>query len=292
MAYTIAVDAGHGIKTAGKRTPPLPQDMVIGGKIVRKKGEVIHEYEHNVAVQKRLMEALTRCGQKAVDITVTDTDPALTTRQQRCRAAMCDASISVHYNAGRAAVGGVETFWHSNDESTSDRSKALATLALTEMLKVRNQTNRKVKRDAFAVCNENSMRCPCILIECGFMDDPRWIEQAYMLDPAYHRDMGEALGKAVCAVLGVAYVAPGGAVTPAPVAPVPDDDPRPILRKGSKGEAVKRLQTLLNKEGFGVLAADGDFGPKTDAAVKAAQRANGFEASGVTGAGTWRVLGG
>jgi putative chitinase len=56
------------------------------------------------------------------------------------------------------------------------------------------------------------------------------------------------------------------------------------LRRGSKGEAVKRMQAKLG------LAADGDFGPGTEAALKKWQAANGLTADGVVGPKTLAKL--
>lgn len=58
------------------------------------------------------------------------------------------------------------------------------------------------------------------------------------------------------------------------------------LRRGSKGEEVKRLQNLL-----GGLNPDGIFGAKTEAAVKAFQKANGLAVDGIVGPKTWSALG-
>jgi putative chitinase len=63
-----------------------------------------------------------------------------------------------------------------------------------------------------------------------------------------------------------------------------------IYRKGSSGEDVVRIQKALKEKGFLKGDADGDFGDKTDAAVKAFQSKNGLEADGVVGPGTWKVL--
>lgn len=58
-----------------------------------------------------------------------------------------------------------------------------------------------------------------------------------------------------------------------------------ILVKGEKGEAIKTLQTALG------IAADGEFGPVTEAAVVAFQRAKGLAADGVAGPKTLAALG-
>jgi peptidoglycan hydrolase-like protein with peptidoglycan-binding domain len=47
-----------------------------------------------------------------------------------------------------------------------------------------------------------------------------------------------------------------------------------VLHRGDKGPAVEQLQRLLNRRGAH-LKADGDFGPKTEAAVKHFQQRKG-----------------
>ena len=56
------------------------------------------------------------------------------------------------------------------------------------------------------------------------------------------------------------------------------------LRRGSKGDLVKKLQAKLG------LTADGDFGPGTEAALKKWQTANGLTADGVAGPKTLTKL--
>lgn len=79
-----------------------------------------------------------------------------------------------------------------------------------------------------------------------------------------------------------------GAVRPAYLAE--DSFPSDILKYGSKGDAVKLLQTRLNALKFPCGQADGDFGQRTLEAVKAFQAARGLVADGVVGARTWAAL--
>jgi putative chitinase len=58
-----------------------------------------------------------------------------------------------------------------------------------------------------------------------------------------------------------------------------------LLKVGSKGEDVKKLQTKLG------TAADGAFGPGTEKLVKEWQAANGLTADGIVGDGTWAKMG-
>lgn len=63
------------------------------------------------------------------------------------------------------------------------------------------------------------------------------------------------------------------------------------VKLGSKGEDVKALQERLNNVGNYGLSVDGDFGPKTEAAVKDYQKRNGLVADGIVGEKTWKSLG-
>ena len=76
--------------------------------------------------------------------------------------------------------------------------------------------------------------------------------------------------------------------TPVNVTPVTT---QPMLRTGSRGDAVRKLQELLNAKGYTCGSVDGIFGSKTYAAVLAFQKANGLAADGIVGSLTWGKLG-
>lgn len=52
--------------------------------------------------------------------------------------------------------------------------------------------------------------------------------------------------------------------------------PEPPLKKGDKGDAVKLLQNALKAAGFNCGTSDGDFGSKTESALKEAQATSGY----------------
>lgn len=59
-----------------------------------------------------------------------------------------------------------------------------------------------------------------------------------------------------------------------------------MLRSGSSGDDVAKLQRRLAAAGFDPGAADGIFGPKTETALKAFQETNGLAADGIAGPAT------
>lgn len=73
-------------------------------------------------------------------------------------------------------------------------------------------------------------------------------------------------------------------VKPVSPAPAPKPVAKPTLKVGSKGADVKTLQKKLG------ITVDGDFGPKTKAAVVAFQKKHSLIADGVVGSQTWAAL--
>ena len=61
----------------------------------------------------------------------------------------------------------------------------------------------------------------------------------------------------------------------------------PVIRRGARGQAVRDLQVLL---GMRNTTGQGEFGPRTEAAVIAYQRSRGLVADGIVGLSTWTAL--
>lgn len=83
---------------------------------------------------------------------------------------------------------------------------------------------------------------------------------------------------------------------PEPTPPGPDPDPekkKPTLRRGSTGPYVVLLQRDLMSLGYdvGATGADGKYGAKTEAAVKAFQKDHPpLKADGICGPATWAAI--
>lgn len=74
--------------------------------------------------------------------------------------------------------------------------------------------------------------------------------------------------------------------TGVPRPPIPDKDfrERPTLRRGASGPLVEEVQRAVGVE------PDGDFGPKTEAAVRELQRESQLVADGIVGPQTWAAI--
>lgn len=97
-------------------------------------------------------------------------------------------------------------------------------------------------------------------------------------------DIGKVIGFAKASLAGGGYVPPAPGPAPAPIDPVsPYGDG--YFGMGATGGIVTFLQELLAGLGYdlGPSGADGDFGPATDAAVRAFQADHGLDADGLWG---------
>jgi hypothetical protein len=104
----------------------------------------------------------------------------------------------------------------------------------------------------------------------------------YALPPGRKTDPDFDMGKFRADV--DALMKGGGNVLP-PI-PAADAQARPTLRRGAKGDPVKTIQAKLGVD------ADGNFGPGTEAAVRAFQRGKGLVPDGIVGPGTWKAIDG
>jgi peptidoglycan hydrolase-like protein with peptidoglycan-binding domain len=71
---------------------------------------------------------------------------------------------------------------------------------------------------------------------------------------------------------------------PKPILIPVGDEKRPTLRRGAEGKLVEEIQAKVG------VKVDGDFGPKTEAAVRAFQREAGLVPDGIVGPRTWASL--
>lgn len=64
----------------------------------------------------------------------------------------------------------------------------------------------------------------------------------------------------------------------------------PVLKRGSKGNAVAAVQTLLTQAGHNTQGIDGSWGPDTDVSFRKWQKAFGLSVDGSCGPASWTKL--
>lgn len=209
--YKVSIDAGHGITTPGKRTPKLLKNLVVDGKTLKKKGNIIHEFEFNILVAKSLKKALERHGidVKIVNDVTGKTDTPLSTRASRANAFDSDLHISCHYNAiGSCAsfqsrCNGVLVLKTRGCQSKSNKLANCVHNAIKGNYSHTYGVGVDTQWSGFTLAILRQTKMPAILIEYGFMDFEK--EAMKMLDPSWYNKLAEDTCKGVCNYLGIKY---------------------------------------------------------------------------------------
>ena len=68
------------------------------------------------------------------------------------------------------------------------------------------------------------------------------------------------------------------------------DQSEPLLRKGSEGLPVRRLEKRCTLAGFDMGGVDGSFGVRTESGVKTVQQHHHLAVDGIVGPKTWAVV--
>jgi N-acetylmuramoyl-L-alanine amidase len=218
----IVVNGGHGILTAGKRTPLLPKDL---WKDTYYKDGHMREWEFNHATSKYLQAELIRCGFRTIHASDTTADTALSTRVGLANKRKSSLYVSIHANAAKAVWGdwgGIETFAYPKSKGWE-----IAEVVQKDLIAATKLRNRGVK-DGSHLYEINHTSMPCILVECGFMDNLP--EAELLLKDSYRRLVAATIAKALCKYYGVSYKAAGSS-TPT----------------SNKGDAIGTVKTLVDE---------------------------------------------
>lgn len=155
----IALDAGHGLKTAGKRClkaidPAETREWWLNDRITDRVQELLASYD---------------CTVIRVDDTTGARDISLASRVKTANNASADMYISIHHNAGiNGGTGGGTVVYYCS--SAADRPLQAQRLynAITARTGLFGNRSSKIKYHGYYVVKNTKM--PALLIENGFMD--------------------------------------------------------------------------------------------------------------------------
>lgn len=194
----IAIDAGHGSNTAGKRTPDGYREHYAN--------VVVANYLYDILKANPSQFEIIRTGWND-DNYKDDEDTALSTRQKTIKNNGCQISISIHFNAsgdGKSynSASGVETFYHTSKYADS---KKLAECVQAELIKGTPQKNRGIKQGELAMCNCFTMGTKAsILCELGFMTN--LTEATLMQDKDFCKECAREIAQGLANYLNINIV--------------------------------------------------------------------------------------
>lgn len=259
----ICIDAGHGGHDSG----------AVFGNLIEK--------NINLNVAKFLKEELARHGIDVVMTRENDVYLDLAERSKVSNDNKCDYFVSVHHNAGGGDRGEVIYAYSKPD------SKKLAELVSQEFKAIgQSQVNTYYRLNSSGTDYYGVIRmtkAPAIITEFCFLDN---VNDNKIVDSIEEQKaQAVAIAKAILKMIGKQYNVPTMPIKKESV----DYSKYPVLKLGSAGEYVKKLQELLNKKGY-KLTVDGSFGPATLQAVKSFQAASKLIVDGSVGPKTWEAL--
>ena len=168
---TVVIDAGHGGHDRGG----------IRSNIIPEKGVALD-------VARRLRANLAGAGLRTVMTRSSDKFVSLDRRVSIANAQRRAIFVSIHFNsARRVGASGIETFYGSA------KAKRLARLIQRNAMRTTSGENRGIKRARYYVLRKSRM--PAVLIECGFLTNPRDARRAS--SSAYRDRLARQIARAI-----------------------------------------------------------------------------------------------
>lgn len=197
----LICDAGHKLSTPGKQTPPF------------KDGSVVKEYVFNRGCVDKIIQIAKSKGwhtydtspdSEKLDITVMDRIKRANTEIASFKRANPNGIVifvSIHFNAHKSdwessKANGIEVIYYDGNEE----DKRLAQCVYNEIIKGTKQTGRGLKPSKAIYVTANA-KCPAILCEFGFMDDPE--EAKLMTNEAYQMESAKEVIQGVSNFIGI-----------------------------------------------------------------------------------------
>lgn len=198
----IAIDAGHGLYTEGKRCLKSldPNET--------------REWSLNQRVATYVVSLLEKSGHqvKRLDDTTGQTDVPLITRSNAANSWGADFCVSIHHNSGvnGGAGGGVISITYTSVGATTKKLQSEIYNAVIEKTGLKGNRAEPLTTMNLHMCRETKM--PAALVECGFMDSSTDVPIILTDDFAHKCAVGIAKG-----IVTVA----GGSIVEEPSAPAP-----------------------------------------------------------------------
>ena len=168
---TVVIDPGHG----GSDPGGIP-------------GQIVPEKTVALDTALRLQKLLQRAGLRTVITRSTDIFVPLSVRSAIADAERDAIFVSIHYNASpRSSAHGIETY------SENNRGAVLAARIQQEIIDRVSTENRGIRSADYYVLRK--CRLPAVLVECGFLTNPR--EAQVALTTAYREQIAEQIAAGI-----------------------------------------------------------------------------------------------
>lgn len=309
--FRLALNAGHGKNTAGKRCLKKldkneTREWILNSRICEKIEEKLKQY-----TDYSVLRLDDPTGKK---------DIALKTRTNSANNFCADFYLSIHHNAGvkGGSGGGLETYVYTKASATSIAWQQDFYETLIKHTGLKGNRSDGTRKANLHECRESNM--PCVLIECGFMDSKT--DVPIILTDKFAEQIAEACVEVIvkCAKLKKKTTKTETKTEAKTEAKVEENnkilewqkaaikDGFKFSKYGADGKWGKECETVAKaavckkrvtykyknltkivQNAVGV-EDDGKFGNGTKAAVIKYQKKHGLTADGAVGLATWKKI--
>lgn len=151
--FKIGLDAGHGLKTAGKQTPDGIKEWTLNDKVRDKVVAFLSDYD---------------CEIIHLDNDEGKTDESLASRVSKYINAGVSAVVSIHHNAFKGVWGTATGVGVFTDKNPTTADLRLADCIYGRLVNYTGLRGRGIQKEDWWVINQD--RVPAVLVEGGFMD--------------------------------------------------------------------------------------------------------------------------
>ena len=190
--FRIALSAGHGYHTPGKRClkaldPQETREWVLNARVCDQLEKVLGDYDG--------VEVLRLDDPSGAE------NPSLSTRVARATGWPADLSLSIHHNAGVKgdSGGGIVAYTHPQSSLDSIQWRDALYHQLVDRTGLRGNRSRPKTTGDFYVLRATQM--PAVLLELGFMDSST--DVPVILTEDYARACAQAIGEVIIQVAGL-----------------------------------------------------------------------------------------
>ena len=159
--FKIALDAGHGMNTPGKRCLKSidkneTREWFLNNRICKYIEQKLASYDGFMLMR--------------MDDTTGVTDVPLVTRTNKANQWGADFYLSVHANAGvnGGSGGGIVSIVYTKASETSNKYSKILYDEMIKTTGLKGNRSTPLAKQNLHVCRETNM--PAVLVECGFMD--------------------------------------------------------------------------------------------------------------------------
>ena len=238
MMFKLALNAGHGLPTAGRRClksldPNQTQEWTLNSRICNK-------------IEAKL-QAYTGYQVLRLDDTTGKTDVPLKTRTDNANKFGADFYLAIHHNGG---IAGGTVYAQSKAGSTEQAWQKELYDAIIQKTGLKGNRATPLAKADLHECRESAM--PAVLLECGFMDSKT--DAPVILTDAY-------ADKVATACVEVIVKRAGLAKKPTPT-PTPTQTTGKLYRVQVGAYAVKSnaeaMKQKLTQAGFPAIIVEAD----------------------------------